>query len=372
MSKTSAGARMGDDQALALYQELRGTPGESFDRVAARLELTEAERDSAHAELVALGLIEPAPAATTATASGTSTTATTAVCPDSGRAPDSAFTTSGTTVVAPDVALLRLLQHERDRLENRLAETSRAQTTLETLAGPFLRAGLEPATDVEVEIVDDADRIRRELADVTASVRGSVQSMLTGSVRRDEMAAALEHDREQIARGVAVQAMYSHRVGQVPEMIQYLAERAALGVEIRLSPVVPMNMVLADECFALLPTDPRDPDSAAILARGPGLVRSYRALYAYCWQAATPYGQEEPPQNGGDGLTEQQRAALRMLASGVKDEQVARNLGVSLRTVSRLISEVMQELGAASRFEAGVKAARLGLLDGESPDQPPA
>ncbi|MEU8539404.1 helix-turn-helix domain-containing protein [Streptomyces sp. NPDC048717] len=350
---------MGDDQALALYQELRGTPGETFDGAAARLELTEAEREHCRAELVALGLIEQAaPSAPTAAPTPAGPTASTTA---SATAP---------TVVPPDVALLRLLQHERDRLENRLAETSRAQTTLETLAGPFLRAGLEPATEVAVEIVDDPARVRRELAEVTTSVRNSVQSMLTGSVRREEMAYELDRDHEQIERGVAVQAMYSHRVAQVPEMSQHLAERSALGVEIRLSPVVPMNMVLADESFALLPTDPRDPESAAILARGPGLVRSYRALYAYCWQAATPYGEEEPLETGGDGLTEQQRAALRMLASGVKDEQVARNLGVSLRTVSRLISEVMQELGAASRFEAGVKAARLGLLDGEPADQP--
>ncbi|MFI8255927.1 LuxR C-terminal-related transcriptional regulator [Streptomyces filamentosus] len=340
MSKNAAGARTGSEQALALYQELRGTPGGSFDDAARRLHLTPAERDECRAELTALGLLEPA-----------------------------GDRTSAPAAVAPDVALLRLLRHERERLENRLAETSRAHTTLETLAGPFLRAGMEPGSEVEVEIVEDRARIRRELADLTDAVRSSVHSMLTGSVRREEMPRELERDRERTARGVRVQAMYSHRVGQVPEMAQHLAERAALGVEVRLSAVVPMNMVLADENFALLPTDPHDPGSAAILARGPGLVRSYRALYDYCWYAATPYGHFDPGGHGGDGLTEQQRAALRMLASGIKDEQVARNLGVSLRTVSRLISELMQELDAASRFEAGVKAARLGLLDGE-PHEP--
>ncbi|MFF0432816.1 LuxR C-terminal-related transcriptional regulator [Streptomyces sp. NPDC004327] len=341
MSKNAAGARTGSEQALALYQELRSTPGEPFDTVAARVELTGAERDRCREELISLGLIDPT------------------VEP---RQP--------AAVVAPDVALLRLLQHERDRLESRLAETSRAHTTLETLAGPFLQAGTEPGSEVEVEIVDDPARVQRELSDLTHSVRGSFQSMLTGSVRREETALELDRDRDRITRGVSVQAMYSHRVGQVPEMVQHLAERSALGVEIRLSAVVPMNMVLADDNFALLPTDPRDPDSAAILARGPGLVRSYRALYEYCWHAATPYGHEEPAGNRGDGLTEQQRAALRMLASGVKDEQVARSLGVSLRTVSRLISEVMHELDAASRFEAGVKAARLGLLDVDPFEQP--
>ncbi|MER7515054.1 helix-turn-helix domain-containing protein [Streptomyces sp. NPDC126499] len=345
MSKNAAGARTGSEQALALYQELRAAPGADFDAVALRLQLTEAERERCRAELTDLGLIETTPE------------------PADGPAPEP------TAVVAPDVALLRLLQHERDRLESRLAETSRAHNTLETLAGPFLRAGMEPGSEVEVEIVDDPARIRRELADLTNTVRFSMHSMLTGSVRREEMALELGRDRDRVARGVRVQAMYSHRVGQVPEMVQHLAERTALGVEVRLSPVVPMNMVLADENFALLPTDPHDPDAASILARGPGLVRSYRALYEYCWHAATPYGHEESAEHGGDGLTEQQRAALRMLASGIKDEQVARNLGVSLRTVSRLISEVMQELDAASRFEAGVKAARLGLLDGEPCEQ---
>ncbi|MFF2779740.1 LuxR C-terminal-related transcriptional regulator [Streptomyces sp. NPDC058052] len=333
MSKNAAGVRTGGEQALALYQALRAAPGTPLAEAARALQLTDAEQQRAHAELTDLGLVDgstPAP-----------------------------------QVVAPDVALVGLLRHERDRLESRLAETSRAHTALEALAGTFLRARTEPGSEVEVEIVGDPERIRRELDDLTKTARESVHSMATGSVRREEMALELDRDRERVARGIRVQAMYSHRVGQVPEMDQHLAARTALGAEIRLCSVVPMNMVLADERFALLPTDPRNPDSPAILARGPGLVRVYRALYAYCWQAATPYGDQEPEGNDGDGLTEQQRTMLRMLASGIKDEQVARTLGVSLRTVSRLISEVMQELGAASRFEAGVTAARLGLLDGE-------
>ncbi|MFF8607846.1 LuxR C-terminal-related transcriptional regulator [Streptomyces sp. NPDC015346] len=336
MSKNATGTRTGSDQALAVYLELRARPASdhAFDEVADGLDLSADERERCRGELATLGLIEPAESAAPA-------------------------------VVDPDVALVRLLQYERDRLESRLAETSRAQTALATLAGPFLRTSDAPRSEVEVEIVADAERVRRELAGLTDTVEHSLHVMHTGSVRREDMAEELERDRRRIARGVRVRAMYSRRISSVPEMAQHLAERAALGVELRFSPVVPMNMVLADENFALLPTDPHDPDSAAILARGPGLVRSYRALFEYCWHAATAYGDEESDAHGGDGLSEQQRVALQMLASGIKDDQIAKNLGVSLRTVSRLISEVMQELDAASRFEAGVKAARLGLLDGE-------
>ncbi|MFC9704101.1 LuxR C-terminal-related transcriptional regulator [Streptomyces sp. NPDC056943] len=336
MSRNAAVARTGSEQALAVYQELRARPGTTFDQVADRLELSADERQRCRDELASLGLTTPSP--------------------------------DSNAVVDPDVALLRLLRRERDRLQERLAATSRAHTALEALAGPFLRAGATPRGEIEVEIVDDPHRVRRSLADLTDSVRTAAHFMHTGSVRREELPGELAQDRLWADRGVRIRAMYSRRAASVPEMVQHLEKRAALGVEVRFASVVPMNMVLADENFALLPTDPHDLSSAVILARGPGLVRSYLALYEYCWTAAAPYGEEEAPaEKGGDGLSEQQRAALLMLASGIKDEQIAKNLGVSLRTVSRLLSEVMQELGAASRFEAGVKASRLGLLDGEAP-----
>ncbi|MCY0928839.1 helix-turn-helix transcriptional regulator [Streptomyces sp. H27-H1] len=266
----------------------------------------------------------------------------------------------------PGIALLGLLRAERERLQNRLTETARFHDTLDVLAGPILRAGATPRREVGVEIVTGLDRVRLERAAISESVAHDRQTMHTGAVGREESEHTLDEDRRQLARGVRVRAMYGRRAGSVPDMAQHLRARAELGVEIRTSPVVPMNMLLADENFALLPTDLHDPAAGTIVARGAALVGSYLALYEYCWQCATPYGEDSPADRGGAGLSEQQVVALHMLASGVKDEEIARNLGVSLRTASRLLSEVMQELGAASRFEAGVKAARLGWLDAKS------
>ena len=53
---------------------------------------------------------------------------------------------------------------------------------------------------------------------------------------------------------------------------------------------------------------------------------------------------------------------LRQLQSGSKDEQIARTMGLSLRTVRRRIAELMIELGADTRFQAGAEAARRGWL----------
>jgi DNA-binding NarL/FixJ family response regulator len=47
---------------------------------------------------------------------------------------------------------------------------------------------------------------------------------------------------------------------------------------------------------------------------------------------------------------------LGLLVAGLKDETIARQLGVSLRTVQRRIAALMHELGARTRFQAGVAA----------------
>ena len=53
---------------------------------------------------------------------------------------------------------------------------------------------------------------------------------------------------------------------------------------------------------------------------------------------------------------------LALMAAGLKDEVVARQLGLSLRTVRRRIARLMDELGADTRFQAGIEAARRGWL----------
>lgn len=61
-------------------------------------------------------------------------------------------------------------------------------------------------------------------------------------------------------------------------------------------------------------------------------------------------------------LTPDQRALLAALARGGRDEIVARRLGVSTRTFRRRLAELMRQLGATSRFQAGAKAAHARLL----------
>jgi len=64
------------------------------------------------------------------------------------------------------------------------------------------------------------------------------------------------------------------------------------------------------------------------------------------------------------GLDQTRVAILRLMAEGEKDEAISRRLSISVRTCRRQIADYMAQVGASSRFQAGVIAARSGHLDG--------
>jgi DNA-binding NarL/FixJ family response regulator len=53
---------------------------------------------------------------------------------------------------------------------------------------------------------------------------------------------------------------------------------------------------------------------------------------------------------------------VMLLSQGHTDDSAAKRLGVSERTCRRMMADMMERLGARSRFEAGLLAAREGWL----------
>jgi DNA-binding CsgD family transcriptional regulator/sugar-specific transcriptional regulator TrmB len=90
------------------------------------------------------------------------------------------------------------------------------------------------------------------------------------------------------------------------------------------------------------------------LVRTPIVVGVLHSLFKELWGRAVP----PPWGRGGDGMVQ----VLRLAAQGVCDDSIARQLGVSVRTVRARFADAMAELGAQSRFHAGVEAARRGWL----------
>jgi DNA-binding NarL/FixJ family response regulator len=61
-------------------------------------------------------------------------------------------------------------------------------------------------------------------------------------------------------------------------------------------------------------------------------------------------------------LDEIDHTVLQLLTAGFKDQAIARNLEVSLRTVRRRLSNLMAAHGLTSRFQLGQLAVQRGWV----------
>ncbi|MGO1974673.1 MAG: helix-turn-helix domain-containing protein [Propionibacteriaceae bacterium] len=68
----------------------------------------------------------------------------------------------------------------------------------------------------------------------------------------------------------------------------------------------------------------------------------------------------------GDCFTRRQRYILHQLAEGATDEQIARVMSLSARTVRNEVAAIRKVMGVESRFQAGVSYAlwRVGVEPG--------
>ena len=97
--------------------------------------------------------------------------------------------------------------------------------------------------------------------------------------------------------------------------------------------------------------------AAAVHAVAAGLVAFEPRLLRRVAASGTPAG----PDAGAD-LTAREREVLALMAAGLPNKTIALRLGISEHTAKFHVGTVLAKLGAASRTEAVMIAARRGLL----------
>jgi DNA-binding NarL/FixJ family response regulator len=154
-----------------------------------------------------------------------------------------------------------------------------------------------------------------------------------------------------------VRGLYAPESLEYPGALAAARRAVAAGEQSRVHPKVPMKLAIADRRVALLPLVLEDMVASALVIRPCALLDALVALFELLWQQATPLVPA-----GADHPHPSDLGLLTLLAGGAKDETIARQLGISPRTVTRRVAELLDELGARTRFQAGVLAERHGWL----------
>lgn len=218
-------------------------------------------------------------------------------------------------------------------------------------------AALRAAPDV-VDVVLGPDAVRQRIAQLQASAVERVDVFVKSEVALLEPAENHEEERA-LARGVRYRTIVEMAVAERPGFLDAARLAVAAGEEIRALPEVPTRLFVADDRLALLPMHPAGSEGVggALLVHPSGLLDLVTAVFESFWQSARPL---LGPDADADAVAE--RELLALLLAGLTDAAVAAQLGVSLRTVQRRISELSDRAGVTSRFQLGAEAIRRGWV----------
>jgi DNA-binding CsgD family transcriptional regulator/sugar-specific transcriptional regulator TrmB len=171
---------------------------------------------------------------------------------------------------------------------------------------------------------------------------------------------------ELLARGVPHRVLYDTSVAGLAGRFDELKDGIRSGEQARVLPGVPLRALIVDDRLAVLPANSGRMLSDGLLLVRPGnLLLALTSLFELLWERAVPLrfpGMGSGPDEADGGGEDLDRLILRLLAVGLTDRAVARQLNLSQRTVQRHVATLMTRLGARTRLQAGVQGIRQGWL----------
>ncbi|KOV87291.1 hypothetical protein ADL03_07860 [Nocardia sp. NRRL S-836] len=185
-----------------------------------------------------------------------------------------------------------------------------------------------------------------------------VMSSLTTAVNHP-LGVVRRHDHDNLRRGVRYRLVVPDDARTAPVLGPQLGMLSLAGADVRTVTEVPTDAMVIDGTVVVLPAEQQSAGRVAMF-RLPSLVTTTVELFERVWTSGVPLAAYDLPVSAELGMRE--RELLSLLSSGSTDEKAAARLGVSVRTVRRMVSDIMNRLGARSRFQAGVKAADRGWL----------
>lgn len=260
--------------------------------------------------------------------------------------------------VPPERLLTALVDGEAERLQQAFDRLEVLRNVLPSLIADH-KAGPGPAGEhVTVETVPFED-VLPLLKELEAGSTGDLLWLRPDQWRIPVGRQADEWVKEVVAGGRQSRVIYPARVlEEAPEAVR---ARAEVGESVRVLASLPARLAVIGRSAAVIHECWRSGQGRLLVIRQESLVEIATMLFDHMWDRALNI-----PGFDGQTLSAERLGARRLLLDqmvrGAKDEQIARALGLSLRTVRRRVAELMDELGVDSRFQAGVEAVRRGWV----------
>jgi sugar-specific transcriptional regulator TrmB len=261
---------------------------------------------------------------------------------------------------APDMAIEALILEREEELQRARITARRLQQQLRAVRpddGPGPMVELITSREAQRQVLEHLNRTARQ--EIVALVRLPVRLPRLGPARAEGQHA----QRAATRRGVRIRSIVDTDYLVVPGAVQTLRDDLAAGEEVRVVRHLPFKLVVADRRTAILPLDlpAGGTGSPALLVRSSPLLDALHTLFELLWERAGPIGftgTGELRTGPRAQLSEPAANLVPLMAAGLTDKTIARELGMSVRTLERRVAELVVGLEARTRFQAGWLAAR--------------
>ncbi|MGW3965783.1 helix-turn-helix domain-containing protein [Amycolatopsis sp. NPDC005003] len=260
--------------------------------------------------------------------------------------------------VRPEVAIGAMLGRKDQEL-------AAARLVAAQLEAQFRDAPAQQAVDL-IEVVHGNDRIA-ERAD--RLLRQAKQEVAFVDKPPYAQPPTVLHpaEREMLGQGVRFRGVYDRSALELHDLPTDLEAGLVLGEEARVVPEAPLKMILVDRDVGLIPLRSDLPEiRTALVIRRCALLDALSALFALLWREGLPLRLPATEQPGV--LSVDDARLLALLTTGLPDRSIAKQLGMSYRTFQRRLRHLMTQLGAGTRFQAGLQAATRGWVALPRPD----
>ncbi|MCF3165801.1 hypothetical protein IPZ64_02475 [Streptomyces violaceoruber] len=268
----------------------------------------------------------------------------------------------------PDVAAAELVGPLEHQIQDHQRLTSQIRGDFDALMSLYLarnhrKHGPEKAFDV----LPDPAEVNARIDELSEQCTREVLTMQPGGRRpATELDRAYPRDLAMLSRGVRIRTLYQHSVRLDARTRSYVEDTMRHGAEVRTMRELSSRMVVFDRRTAVIPSGGSTDRRGAMIVREPAVVSFLCGLFEPAWSRGVKFVGGIRSQDDERALANAIKSSiLRLLVQGVRDEAIARRLGISVRTCRRHIAEIMEMTGAESRFQAGYLVAGLQLLDAQ-------
>jgi hypothetical protein len=254
--------------------------------------------------------------------------------------------------ISPDVAVAGLMR-------TRINAARSAEHAVPELMTEFWRGRSAPSRDF-VDVVTDEHSITQRWYQLQAAAEHEVRGFdcppyFADPTDPDPM------ELKRLAAGVSYRVIYAEEVLRAPGRWRDIEAGISAGEQARVVQRLPAKLTIFDDLAATLPLIGRpgtgdDASKAVVVVHRSPMLDALSALFEAYWNQAVPLilNAEGAPAKAAQLPSMDDDRLIRLLTAGFGNDAIQRALGVSASTVQRRIHELMERLGAKTRFQAGL------------------